>query len=779
MKKEKGRDFWYRGTVKKACALGQGILAGLAVLCFLTVRTWSEGEFPFFTGSPRFENTAVFMNTVEDIIREKIYCDQNRELFEPNGTLNENRLIDIRQYTAGALDEASANRNTTYHLSDLLAFASADALKLEELFFDLLGKGMSEEEAGNALMDRAGQLESILPISGMSLADYADLNANPALTALECYRELFETSLDIADRYEEYSQYVPDEASSAAPSNVAYYIENTGTRQRYTNQEAASLAAAQYQIREQKNLTVLFEGERRFNIMVTDAQQTFSEQVSHYFMQTRFVGTGEKVLIAVDMEYPLGDELHDAYVRYQRRLPWIAVNMGMGASMLLVLIFLFIQSFRTAGRNAGTAEITLSAFDQIPTEIAAGLGLIGAMIWWMLSGRGLEMLAQTADVNRGLAAALRTAVEYEMILLVILSFLRRARKGTLWKNSVCYYVLQGTRQVYRARKSSQRLLLTYLVFIGFNLLFLLIGGAPGFVMALVLNLAALLYLMRDVVGNETIREGLSQLSEGKLDYRINTDVLTGESRDMGNAVNEMGDGLQKAVESMLKNERLRAELITNVSHDLKTPLTSIVNYVDLLGREELPGERAKEYVHILKQKTQRLKQLTEDLIEVSRISSGNVELHPVRLQLKDFILQAGGEFEDRLQEKGVHLRTELPEQSFAAVLDGASLWRVFENLLGNMVKYAKEDTEALISLQPEGDAAKITFSNVSAEELTLSGDQLKERFVRGDASRRTEGSGLGLSIAESLTKLMGGTFDIFVKENLFAVILSFPVLPEK
>ena len=166
-------------------------------------------------------------------------------------------------------------------------------------------------------------------------------------------------------------------------------------------------------------------------------------------------------------------------------------------------------------------------------------------------------------------------------------------------------------------------------------------------------------------------------------------------------------------------------------------------------------------------------------IEVSRISSGNVELHPVRLQLKDFILQAGGEFEDRLQEKGVRLRTELPEQSFAAVLDGASLWRVFENLLGNMVKYAKEDTEALISLQPEGNAAKITFSNVSAEELTLSGDQLKERFVRGDASRRTEGSGLGLSIAESLTKLMGGTFDISVKENLFEVILSFPMLPEK
>ena len=193
--------------------------------------------------------------------------------------------------------------------------------------------------------------------------------------------------------------------------------------------------------------------------------------------------------------------------------------------------------------------------------------------------------------------------------------------------------------------------------------------------------------------------------------------------------------------------------------------------------EELPGERAREYVRILEQKTLRLKQLTEDLIEVSRISSGNVELHPVTLQLKDFILQACGEFEDRLLERGIHLKMELPGENIPILADGASLWRVFENLLGNIVKYAAENTTALVRLTKEEEEAVVLFSNEAASEFPDDGSRLMERFVRGDESRGSEGSGLGLSIADSLTKLMNGRLTIRTEGKVFQACLRFPAQP--
>ena len=209
------------------------------------------------------------------------------------------------------------------------------------------------------------------------------------------------------------------------------------------------------------------------------------------------------------------------------------------------------------------------------TEVAAGY------LFRLLSFRGQLLL---------------TAVtEYGVILFGFLSFVRRHKAGTLWSNSVCYAVLLGCRQAYSARKNSQRLVIGYVAFFALNIFFVGFSAArrsdgP------VLDMAVLLYLMRDEVGKQNVREGLYQISQGKLDYRIDTKAMTGESLEMSLAVNEMGEGLQKAVDSMVKNERLKAELITNVSHDIKTPLTSIINYVDLLKREELQNERAREYI---------------------------------------------------------------------------------------------------------------------------------------------------------------------------------------
>ena len=246
---------------------------------------------------------------------------------------------------------------------------------------------------------------------------------------------------------------------------------------------------------------------------------------------------------------------------------------------------------------------------------------------------------------------------------------------------------------------------------------------------------------------------------------------------MAEAVNEMGDGLQEAVDSIVRSERLKAELITNVSHDLKTPLTSIINYVDLLKREDLQNEKAREYVDILDRKSQRLKSLISDLIEASRINSGNVELDMVELDLRAMVQMAAGEFEDRFEELGLKVVFEeaVPGQKLMIQADGSQLWRVLDNLLSNIVKYAKENSQVKIALRSEDGTALAVFENESSEELLKSGEELEERFVRGDGSRSTEGSGLGLSIAGSLTQLMGGSFQVTTEGLVFRAQLQFPL----
>ncbi len=768
------KAFWYKHNTKVISYLIQGLLAGLLVLCVIGIPRAVDWELSLTDVAGGFESTEPFFQTVEDTIRDKISAEQNRELFEQGGSFNDQRQIDIRQYISGILDEANYNLNLTYHLSDLIIFAKDSASDLEEYIYELAEDGMSEEEIGSELLRGIQRFETVLPLSGTSLADTAKMSTNPGLTMMEYGRSLCEASLDIEERYEEYSMSEDPETRSDAPSNILYYVENTSSRKHYSNMAANSAAAAVSFAAGQENMTFLFEGERRFNIMVANTEHVLNDKTSEWFMQTSFLGSGEQVVIAVDTQYPIGDELRSTWLRYQKREPVLIFGISAALLCLVSVLVLLIISVMVNGKDFPGNKVNLLAFDQVPTEIAAGFCLIGIIGWFMLGRRWLN--SQSLSPRRELAGyCVLVAVEYELCLLSLMSLLRRIYGGNLWTNSVSYYVLLGTRQVYEARKSAQRLMLLYLGFIVLNMVSLAVGGWAGFIMAIVLNMAALLYLMRNVAGSQNIREGLMQISKGKLDYRINTDALYGESREMGQAVNEMGDGLQKAVDSMIQGERLKAELITNLSHDLKTPLTSIINYVDLLKRRNLEDQQAREYLEVLDAKTQRLRQLTEDLVEVSKISSGNIELHPQELELREFIRQACGEYEDRLEEKKLKMVFDLGDRPAMLYVDGASLWRIVENLLGNIAKYAREDTRVYVTLTQADGQASVSFQNESAVEITASAASLKERFGRGDESRRTEGFGLGLSIADSLTSLMGGTFDVIVDRRQFEAVMTFPL----
>ena len=258
---------------------------------------------------------------------------------------------------------------------------------------------------------------------------------------------------------------------------------------------------------------------------------------------------------------------------------------------------------------------------------------------------------------------------------------------------------------------------------------------------------------------------MEEIAGGDLNAKIAVEDLHGEDKKLAEAINNIGAGLLHAVDDSTKNERMKADLITNVSHDIKTPLTSIINYVNLIKLEDIENERVKNYVRILDEKSQRLKQLTEDLVEASKVSSGNVKLDMQQIDIVELVCQTGGEFNEKFETKELTIVTKLPNHAVYIWSDGRHLYRVIENLYNNVAKYALEKTRVYVEVQQKEDAAVFSIKNVSERSLALENsnvDDLTERFIRGDSSRTTEGSGLGLSIAKNLTNLMGGVFEISV-----------------
>lgn len=267
--------------------------------------------------------------------------------------------------------------------------------------------------------------------------------------------------------------------------------------------------------------------------------------------------------------------------------------------------------------------------------------------------------------------------------------------------------------------------------------------------------------------------GAERIAAGNLEHKINCRGLLWEFRHHAEHLNSIGDNISNAVEMRMKNERFKTELITNVSHDIKTPLTSIINYVDLLKKEKLENENVKEYIDILDRQSRRLKKLTDDIVEASKTSTGNVSINLEPCNAGVLLAQSVGEYKEKADKADLKFVVKVPENDILIIADGRRLWRVFDNLLNNVCKYAQPGTRVYVTLEDDDKEAVITYRNVSKYELDITEDELMERFVRGDKSRHTDGSGLGLSIARNLVELQGGKFDIVIDGDLFKVMITF------
>lgn len=454
---------------------------------------------------------------------------------------------------------------------------------------------------------------------------------------------------------------------------------------------------------------------------------------------------------------------------YRALLPAAAVL----SFVLGVLLFLFLLS--AAGHRDTGDTITESFVDRIPLDLFTLL-IAGAILLVLVIAFNMGLPGNIVGYTLGILLMLAVGL---LFLLWCMSFAVRVKRGTLWQNCLVTRLVRGTKRLAVRSLRALPLLGRWAAILGAILLLELLilwsgedGGSVNWCIQAFVFTPLLLFLLWHM---RRLRLGAKELAAGKLDSTIDTRGLFGELKEHAEDLNHIRGGLNAAVAERMKSEHFKSELITNVSHDIKTPLTSIVNYVDLLGKEELGSENAREYVEVLQRQAARLKKLLDDLIEASKASTGALPVVAEKLDLAVLLDQCVGEYAERFGKERLELVLLKPEEPVPVLADGRHMWRVFDNLLGNIVKYALPGTRVYLRLEREGERALVSFRNISREPLDRSADELTERFVRGDSARSTEGSGLGLAIARSLTELQGGTMTLTLDGDLFKVELRFPL----
>lgn len=455
----------------------------------------------------------------------------------------------------------------------------------------------------------------------------------------------------------------------------------------------------------------------------------------------------------VNTNFPVADQYKSMMEEYsfRRTLSILAVVLFFIGLMASVLSFAFLLLHTGRGENR---QMILYAIDRVPPE-----GILAIGVFWFFFAAVFNryffdslilVLGQIPEAlffhRLGLFA-----LRYIVFLPLLLSLVRQMRKGILFSSSCSRRIWILLESTLSASGFARSKLYSILLFV-----------LPNF-----LGIVLFCYNMYCFFHQKSLLHlGFSLLL---LFLLISIDYYS----------YSISRGLKAAVTEQVKAERLKTDLITNVSHDLKTPLTSIISYVDLLKRENIESPRVQEYISVLEQKSTRLKNLTEDLVEASKASSGNISLNLSPIHYTEILQQSLGEFEDKLSARSLQVISTFPQEDILIIADGRQLFRVLENLLNNCCKYALQGSRVYVNLEKEEEEAVFTMKNISEAPLNVSPEELTERFVRGDVSRSTEGSGLGLSIAKSLTKLMNGNMRIEIDGDLYKVSLSFPLVREE
>lgn len=479
------------------------------------------------------------------------------------------------------------------------------------------------------------------------------------------------------------------------------------------------------------------------------------------------------------------------------------VDVAVSAIIALIgIIYLMI----TAGRKDKNEPVEETAIDRCFHDLHFLIsgGIVFFAIAFLIDFYESTWSIGTADEMLQ-SENIFTAVTFAASLIILewfMSFVRAFKARTLIKHSLWYVIVRKIAHFSKkcAKKIKAAFDLGYhftclkksilwkaLLFFGVNIILLFIGIASDdggtllffcLLPAAVFNIVFFMKTFQTIKNLDKIFAEIRKGAQGDFNFSLDYSKMKEPVRGFARDVENMQQGLKIAVEDAIKGERMKTELITNVSHDLKTPLTSIINYVDLLGRCDITDETAKEYIGVLNDKSAKLKKLIEDLVEASKASTGNVKINKIKMNLYELAVQAVGEHEDALSERGIEVRINTPEKQPVVLADNQKTWRIIDNLFSNVKKYSLKGSRAYITVDEKDGWGRFSIKNISEKALDISPDELTQRFVRGDASRSTEGSGLGLSIAKSLCELQGGRFTIEIDGDLFKATLELPLVSE-
>ena len=730
-------------------------------------RTYTYYKTPIERGQTAFEDTALFTQILEKELEDITRMCVIRNQMETNGVYDGDKIIDITAF-ANRDEVITDDTEVTaeYYLDDLIKWGNY---------------GFALETIGNRseLYDRYKTTE------GKELEEYASNNSE--------YKTLV-TNLQIASselfqNYTEYTKYLKEYGKGNTNLVFCYRFVENGKPVYYTN------ADADFKAMKADDISAMFSKFTKFIAYNPDKMQ-ISTNTGLNAQNLRSILTqyeysfqdDSRLWVGINNTYSNADIFKTAADMYNQNDPFflIWVITAIVAAIIFVMTFVFMTKIEKVvvfeGKKAGRMERN----DRIGIELY--------IIAWILAGAAFVIAlrefsyylpVKNEQVYTSAAAFGVFILIFHIIFTALyLCGIRKIRTGRLFKDSIFVWLFkkikQGALETYDNGHLVSRTWLPYLLFLCLNLV-LVLWDVKGILIAFIFDMIVGTWLFMETKSRTDIVDGIEKIKGGDFAHKIDTAHLHGDNLILAKSVNSIGDSIHKAVETSMKDEKMKADLITNVSHDIKTPLTSIINYVDFLKRENIADEKIRGYIQVLDTKSQRLKQLTDDLVEASKISSGNISIQKERINFVEFINQVFGEFAEKFDSRGLKLVKNLPANPVYIKVDSRHIFRVIENLYNNIYKYALEGTRVYLNMDTfvEESTKKarvyLAIKNISAQPLNVSAEELTERFVQGDEARASEGSGLGLSIAKNLTKSLGGDFDLQLDGDLFKVTLTFDV----
>lgn len=771
-----------------------------------------------------YESSYLFNNILGNNVSDVLRHVAIRSQLETAGQYDDKKIIDVTAYVNKGATLSGDYITASYYLSDLLKWA--------QYGFNYETKTFTSEQSASFLSTSttythiknnafSGGMNSYLnsQIDGNSITFAVSGQSIPSDGEHTCLINRYQTAdgkniEDIVSTWEEYNllcSYIEEAAKDLLSnyeeynnaisyydhqnSNLRYYITRTinGKTSVFTNVPELSRETTG------KDIGSIFEDYGRYIYYCPyeikyDTNTLIKESVVRSIVKTYSYAYPDqiKIYIGVDtMHYPVVDSFVYGKVNFSKYMPYKSQLYVIGiiaAVLYLILLVVYISLqkkelvYATALEQEENGKTGYAKGMQ--TEVIAIIGILVMVIpailyyaFYIITDRN-ETLSNTLFPY---ICALIGFIASCGFLYMVYNLAKKGVQKLLWKDSVLRAIIIGTKNLIVNTTDNGNVIIRswipYLFFVAFNIVLFRLG-VSGILVAALFDILVGIYRYRQNLDRDKIIGVIENIKNGNVKDKVTSENLHSDNIRLAEAVNSIGEGIDKAVNTSMKDEKLKADLITNVSHDIKTPLTSIINYVDLLKREDINNEKAKEYIEILDVKSQKLKQLTEDLVEASKISSGNISIELSRINFVELVNQTIGEFYEKLERNSLSVIFKPVQQDMMIMADARHLWRVIENLLNNVCKYALSGTRVYLDMvyeENENANDKVVFSikNISASELNIDAAELTERFIRGDVSRTTEGSGLGLSIAKNLTTAQGGDFDIRLDGDLFKVIIKF------